>query len=150
MIWKKYKCIVDKYGIVCKDQEFLINDVRAQDLDGNSLDVETKFVKRHSNPNSDDSYEFEFIGEVDDQADKEKVEEKDVTPEPKEEEPKTLEKKKSNNGKYVLLFDDEVNRIRFDTLDEARAVAECEAECGAIIAEVESELKIKKIQTWEA
>ena len=142
MNWTKYKCVVDKYGIITKGQEFITSGEKAKDMDGNTLDIDTKFVKRHSCPESGDSYDFEYLGEV-----------SGIVGDDVEEEPKAKssdeELAKQGGGKIIVIVDDG-DICFYDDLEVAKKAAEDVATSNAIVAEVVCELKIKKITKWES
>lgn len=139
MKWKKYKCLVDKYDLVGKDQCFLIRGESAKDMDGCNLNIETKFVEECSDPKGA-QYEFEFLGEANDTP-------KDEEPEPKKQ-AKSSGLEKSQDEKYLMLIDNETTDL-VDSLDKAKEIAENKAQQSAVIAKVVSQLSIKKITTWE-
>ena len=138
MSWTKYKCLVNKFSIISEGQEFLINGSSAKDMDGNTLDIETKFIERHSNPDSGDDYNFELIGE---EKAIEKSDEVDGTSDAVQ-----LERKKQ--GRFIALCDYDVAEC-YNTLEEAKKQAETASRC-ALVAEVRNALVIETTKKWEA
>ncbi len=136
---KKYKCLVDKYGLVREGQEFLICGESGRDLDGNTLDLDTAFVEKRCDPDDPDKYEFEFLGEVEDTEEEE----------PEEETPKKKDPLMKGKKRFMVVYDDDCPKTFYTDEDQAKAEAEMNANGRALVVEVKSELKIKKVTQWE-